>query len=467
MHTILVADDEKSMTEFLEIMLTREGYEVITTATAEGAIEQLEKGGIDLTITDINMPTAGGMAVMERAHTLDTELPVIMITAYASTENAVSAMKLGAYDYITKPFQVDEIKLTIAKALERRTDKAEIKRLKEEVTERYSFGGILGRSEKMLDLFRLIQKVADSRSSVLISGESGVGKEMVAKAIHFLSPNKNGPFYSINCGAMPEQLLESELFGHQKGSFTGAHADKRGLLELSDGGAFFLDEVGEAPLSIQVKLLRFLQEREFRRVGGVKDIKVSLRVIAATNRNLEEMIAKGEFREDLYYRLNIINLEIPPLRERRVDIPLLAARFLEQFATANNRVITSISSDAMKLLENHGWRGNVRELENVIERAVVLTSGPVIEIDSLPEEIKISSPDLENEEISIPNGGIDLDAKVEELEKDLLLKALSKTKGIKKEAAKILNLSFRSFRYKLSKHGIGGRTKEGGEQGDE
>ncbi|MBI5814328.1 MAG: sigma-54-dependent Fis family transcriptional regulator [Nitrospinae bacterium] len=465
MFTVLVADDEKSMTEFLEIMLNREGHEVITASTAEEAMDAITNREPDLVISDINMPKAGGMAVLRQAMGKDPDLPVIMITAYASTDTAVEAMKMGAYDYITKPFKVDEIKLTIAKALERRRDKAELRRLQDEVTQTYSIGGLLGKSEKMTQLFKLIRKVANSRSTVLITGESGTGKELVAKAIHYLSDRKDKPFHSINCGAMPEQLLESELFGHQKGAFTGAVADKKGLLEIADEGTFFFDEVGEAPQTIQVKMLRVLQEREFKRVGGVKDIKVDIRVIAATNQNLEELIKAGRFREDFFYRLNIITLSIPPLRDRKDDIPILVNRFIEKYAHEDNRRIASISGDAMTLLENHHWRGNVRELENVIERAVVLATGPRIETENLPDYVRFSNVELKEGALDMPEGGVDLEAVVSSIEKDLLLKALEKSGGKKKEAAKLVNLTFRSFRYKLAKYGIGGHDHE--DKGDE
>ena len=464
MFTILVADDEKSMTEFLEIMLNRDGYDVITASSAEEAMDAIEHRGVDLVITDINMPKAGGMAVLNRSIVRDKDLPVIMITAFASTDTAVEAMKMGAYDYITKPFRLDEIKLTISKALERRKDKAEIRRLKEETTRSYSAGDLLGKSEKMQGLFRLIRKVADSKSTVLVTGESGSGKELVAKAIHYLSDRKDKPFMSINCGAMPEQLLESELFGHQKGSFTGAHADKKGLMELAEGGTFFMDEIGETPLSVQVKMLRVLQEREFKRVGGVKDIKVDIRVIAATNQDLEELIKAGRFREDLFYRLNIITVDTPPLRERKDDIPILVTKFIEKYSREDSRRITSISSEAMSLLERYGWRGNVRELENVIERAVVLATEPRIETENLPDYIRNPTADTAAGIIEVPDDGLDLEGKLAAMEKEYLLKALEKSGGRKKEAARLVNLTFRSFRYKLSKYGI--KTEDKGDDAE-
>ena len=452
-RTILVADDEKSMREFLEIMLTREGHDVVCATTAEEAVETINARPVDLVISDIKMPQAGGLAVLARAMEKDPDVPVIMITAYASADTAVDAMKKGAYDYITKPFKIDEIKLVIAKALERRVDKEDLRRLKDEVEKSYSLGDLLGRSETMQELFKVIRKVAASRSTVLITGESGSGKELVAKAIHYLSPRKDKPFLSINCGAMPEPLLESELFGHQKGAFTGAHADKKGLLEVADGGTFLLDEVGDAPPSVQVKMLRTLQERQIKRVGGVKDINVDVRVIAATNQNLEELIKQGKFREDFFYRLNIIPINIPPLRERSEDIPLLVSRFIERYGKMNGRAGIRVSNGAMRLLERHHWRGNVRELENIIERAVVLAAGDLIEPENLPEEMLSGGP-------AMPDEGVDLEAAVAEVEKDLLLKALDSAGGNRKEAARLVKLTYRSFRYKLAKHGLAEAAKD-------
>lgn len=460
MLTILVADDEKSMREFLEIMLTREGYEVFVASTAQEAIEKISSRSIDLVISDINMPKTSGMAVLKSSIEIDSNIPVIMITAYAAADTAVKAMKMGAYDYITKPFNIDEIKLVVAKALERRKDKEELGRLKAEVAKSYGVGGdILGKSEPMRRIFSMINKMARSRSTVLITGESGTGKELVAKAIHYHSDRKNKPFLSVNCGAIPEQLLESELFGHQKGAFTGAISDKKGLLEIADGGAFMLDEIGEAPQSVQVKMLRVLQEREFKRVGGVKDIKVDVRIIAATNQNLEDLIKAGKFREDLFYRLSILPIHLPPLRDRKGDIPLLVSRFIEKYSDEVKRKNISISNEAMSLLESYNWRGNVRELENIIERAVVLTTGSLIEPENFPDEVRFYSPHTGKEPIDLPDEGVDLEEIVSCVERDLLLKALNRTSGKKKEAAKLVNLSFRSFRYKLAKYGIGAAGK--------
>ncbi|MDH5679319.1 MAG: sigma-54 dependent transcriptional regulator [Nitrospinota bacterium] len=464
MLTVLVADDERSMQEFFEVMLVREGYQVSLASTSEEAIGKIERRGIDLVITDINMPKATGMAVLKRSMEVDPDVPVIMITAFATTDTAVEAMKIGAYDYITKPFRVDEIKLVIAKALERRTDKTELKRLKDEVSRAYSLGNIIGKSEHMQSLFRMIKKVAASSSTVLVTGESGTGKELVAKAIHAASDRRDMPFLSINCGAMPEQLLESELFGHQRGSFTGAVGDKKGLLEVADKGTFLLDEVGEAPMSVQVKMLRVLQEREFKRVGGVQDIKVDVRIIAATNKNLEDEIKAGRFREDFFYRLNIIPLHIPPLRERREDIPLIVIKFIEKYGLENGKKGMTLSSETMELLERHQWRGNVRELENVIERAVVLANGMKITPENLPDEIRGGDGGVAQDPWGASGAGVDLEGMLTEMEKKYLVMALQKADGLKREAAKLVNMSFRSFRYKVKKYGIEDQEKDDDEE---
>ncbi|MFW2331724.1 MAG: sigma-54-dependent transcriptional regulator [Nitrospinota bacterium] len=456
MSRILVADDQSSIIELFEIMLAEEGYDVLTAKSAEEAISIIKGQSIDLVITDISMPKAGGMEVLSRSMEIDREVPVIMMTAFVSTDNVIEAMKNGAYYYITKPFKVEEVKILIQKALEQRTDRMELTRLKEEVADQYSLGDLFGRNYKMVELFKMIKKVASSRSNILIRGESGTGKELVAKAICHFSDRASKPFYSINCGAMPEGLLETELFGHKKGAFTGAYNDKKGLLELSDKGTFFLDEVGDAPLSVQVKLLRVLQEREFKRVGGTKDISVDVRFIAATNQNLNQKIEDGLFREDFYYRLNIISLSIPPLRERTEDIPLLASRFVERYAKENMKNISSISSEAMSLLEGHYWKGNVRELENVIERAVVLTNKEFIDVDALPSSIVNESTKL-NIAKSIDTNqsdSIDFDEVVRDVEKKLMIDALRKSSGVKKDAAQLLNITFRSFRYKYRKYGL-------------
>lgn len=455
---ILIADDERGMVEFLDIMLRKRGCRTHLACSAEEAIEALEREKIDLTITDINMPRAGGMAVLAKALEVDREAPVIMITAYASTDSAIEAMKLGAYDYITKPFKVDAITLTIEKALSRREDRIEIARLKSITPDPAHPAAALARlkSKSARDMLALIKKVAPTRANVLIRGESGSGKEIIARAIHHYSDRSSKPFYSINLGAIPETLLESELFGHQKGAFTGAAREKKGAFEEADGGVFFLDEIGDAPLSIQVKLLRALQEREFRRVGSTESRSVDLRFIAATNQDLEALIKEGRFREDLYYRLKVITIEAAPLRERKEDIPILAIGFIERFARENQKKTNAISAAAMRALERYPWRGNTRELENVIERAVALTNSETIETDNLPDEIlrPRESPIAQGPD-SDKNDTIDLEAFIARTERDIIEKTLRAKGGVKRETAQALSMSLRSLRYKISKYKIG------------
>ena len=454
MHTILVIDDERSMREFLSIMLGKEGYRAIAIDNGNDALEFISKNKYDLIITDIKMPKMSGIDILRESMALHPNTPVIMITAFASTEVAVEAMKLGAYDYITKPFNVDEIKIIIKNAIEKKSLFDENISLREELKGRYQFSNIVGKSDKIQKVFELIMKVANSRSTVLITGESGTGKELVARAIHHNSDRKDKPFVSISCGAIPETLLESELFGHQKGAFTGADSDKKGLFEVADGGTFFLDEVSEAPPSIQAKLLRVLQEKEFKRVGGVKDIKVDVRVIAATNKNLHKLIEEGKFREDLYYRLNVIPIELPPLRERKEDIPLLINHFINKYNFTNKKNIKGMTLKAMEMLERYIWRGNIRELENVIERAVTLETNDNIQADSLSDEIRNYRGEHLKTISEIPSEGVNLEDYITKIEKDIILSALEKTGWVKKKAAELLNMSFRSFRYKLQKYDI-------------
>lgn len=452
---ILVVDDEKSMCDFLEIMLKKEGYKVTATTDPKKALTALEKDFFHMVLTDIRMPEVDGFEILRRAKELNPDTLVIMITAYGSPEGAVEAMKEGAYDYITKPFQVDEVKLTIRKALERYLLWEENLRLRQLVEQRYQFWNIVGKSPRMLKVFDLIEKVSQAKVNVLILGESGTGKELVAKAIHYNSPRKNGPFVPINCGAIPETLLESELFGYVRGAFTGAVTSKRGLLEIASGGTLFLDEIGDLPLSLQVKLLRVIQEREFKRVGGTEDIKVDLRIIAASNQDLAEKIHKKEFREDLYYRLNVIQINLPPLRERREDIPLLVQHFVEKYSREMGKEVKGVTPEAMELLVNYDYPGNVRELENIIERSVTLETEPYItdkHIRSYMSE-RLLARDFPIK-VEIPEEGIDLNRVIEEIEKAFLLKALERTGGMKKKAAELLGMNFRAIRYKLAKYGL-------------
>lgn len=459
---ILIVDDEPSMREFLEIMLTREGYKVATASDGRDALNMLNKQMYDLIISDIQMPGMGGLELLKNIKDVSPDTEVIMITAYASTETAVEAMKDGAYDYITKPFKVDEIRLIIKKALEKKRLEVENLLLKREFRERYSFGNILGNSPEMLRVYDLIEKIGPTKTNVLIEGESGTGKELVAKAIHHQSPRRDKPFVAITCSAIPDGLMESELFGHMKGSFTGAIANKAGLFEMADGGTVFLDEIGELPLPIQVKLLRVVQERSFRRVGGTEDVAVDVRIVSATNRTLEEEVRKGNFREDLYYRLNVLQIKVPPLRERLSDIPVLAGHFLEKYAKEHGKDVVGITAEAMRLLGDYSYPGNVRELENIIERGVALEQGRQLAAESLPKFISEVSK-LDAHLTDIPSGGLDLEKAVGEYEKALLLKALDRAGGVKKRAAKLLKISFRSMRYRLEKFGLGGGEELEGE----
>jgi two-component system response regulator PilR (NtrC family) len=452
---ILVVDDEKSMCDFLEIMLQKEGYEVTSTTSGEKALELLDNNLYGMILTDIKMPGVDGFAVLRKAKEVSPDTVVIMITAYGSPEGAVTAIKEGAYDYVTKPFRVEEVKLTIKKALERSNLIKENIRLRQAVEERYKFWNLIGKSPKMQRVYELVEKVSQTKANVLITGESGTGKELVAKAIHYNSVRKEGSFVTLNCGAIPENLLESELFGHMKGSFTGAIANKRGLLETAEGGTLFMDEIGELPLPLQVKLLRVIQEREFKRVGGTDDIKVNVRIISASNQDLQQKVAHSSFREDLFYRLNVIQIKIPPLRERKEDITLLMNHFVQKYSTETGKKIEGITPEAMELLVSYDFPGNVRELENIIERSITLETTPTIterHIRSYLNERTISKgtpPSLE-----IPEEGIDLNKVVEDLERAFILKALEQTGGIKKKAAEILGMNFRAMRYKLAKYGF-------------
>jgi len=452
---ILVVDDERSMQEFLEIMLTKEGYHVRTAANGQEALALIRKNLFDLAILDIRMPKMDGIATLHHLKEISPDTVVLMITAYASTDTAIQAMKRGAYDYITKPFKVEEIKMTIRKALENKTLQTENVFLRQIVEDKCRLGNIIGNSPKMLKVFDFVKKISPTKTNVLISGDSGTGKELVAKAIHYNSPRRNNPFVILNCGAIPENLLESELFGHMRGAFTGAISNKRGLFEAADGGTLFLDEIGELPLSMQVKLLRVIQDREFTRVGGTEPIRVDVRIVSATNKNIDEAVQTGEFREDLFYRLNVIHLKLPNLRERKDDIPLLARHFLRRFSKELETNIRHITPEAMKRLMNYDYPGNVRELQNIIERAVALESSDVLTTQNLSSYMD-ERRDLTCGEIllEIPKDGIDLEQVVEDLEKTLILKALEKTKGIKKRAAELLHINFRSMRYRLEKYGL-------------
>ncbi|MBM4146238.1 MAG: sigma-54-dependent Fis family transcriptional regulator [Nitrospira sp.] len=450
---ILIVEDEKSMREVLKILLEGEHHKIATASDGLEGLSYLDKDIFDLVITDIKMPKANGFDVLKKVKEISPDTIVIMITAYANKETAIEAMKLGAYDYISKPFNIDEIRLIVRKAIEKKKEKDELSLLREKVEASFTLENIIGKSPSMQEMFKLIPRIAQSNSNVLIIGESGSGKELVASAVHNLSQRKEKNFLTINCATFPEGLLESELFGHMKGAFTGALYNKQGLFEIADGGSMFLDEIGEMPTNLQAKLLRVLENGTFRRVGGTTDIKVDIRIISATNKDLKEEIAAERFREDLYYRLNVVPINIPPLRERKQDIPLLAEHFLRKISGNTKR----ITSDAMKMLIDNPWKGNVRELDNVIERVALLTDKEEITPSDLPPEI-VGGAGYVIEMKGIPaitDEGVDIDKIVEEIERKYLLQALEKTGGVKTEAAKLLKLSFRSFRHRLHKYGIG------------
>ncbi|KYG64945.1 Fis family transcriptional regulator [Bdellovibrio bacteriovorus] len=454
---ILVVDDEESIREFLEIMLKKEGYEVTLAEDGQKAKDLLTKKTFDMIISDLQMPHVTGIELLKHVKESYPDTVFMLITAFGTTETAVEAMKMGAYDYLTKPFKIDEVRMNIQNALRSRNLEVENRTLKKELVKEYSFQNMVGNSQAMHAIYDMVKRVAMTPTNVLITGESGTGKEVVAKAIHYNGPLKDRPFVTVNCGAIPENLMESEMFGHKKGSFTGAVADKAGLFEVADGGTLFLDEVGELPLTIQVKLLRAIQERVIRRVGATDDNKVEVRIIAATNRNLEEMVAKGGFRQDLFYRLNVINIKTPSLRERRDDVPLLANHFLKKYNERLNKSIGAISAEAMEILKKYDYPGNVRELENLIERTVALEGGATILPESLPPMVNTASGRkmASSNEIEIGDDGVDLDKVMGQIEKELLVKAIHAAGGVKKRAAKLLHISFRSMRYRIEKYNLG------------
>ncbi len=449
---ILVVDDERSMQEFLEILLRKEGYDVATAGDVPGALVALDSDDFDLVISDIQMPDRSGLDLLRSLRQAQPDVVVIMITAFATTETALAAMKEGAYDYITKPFKVDEIKLVVKKALEKKLLAAENARLRHELRSERQQRPLVGNSPRMQQLYEMIGRVAATKTNVLIVGESGTGKELVARAIHAESDRADKSFVALNCAAIPENLLESELFGHVKGAFTGAVGNKAGLFELADLGTLFLDEVGELTPPLQVKLLRAIQEKTIRRVGGTSDRRVDVRILAATNRRLEEEVSAGRFREDLYYRLNVIQLPLPPLRERMEDLPLLVHHFVEKYTRELGKSVRGVTEDAMERLRAHAYPGNVRELENVIERAVALARGEWIDREALPPALL--HPPAQKTSAALPQGSVDLDNLVADYERGLLVEALRRAGGVKKRAAHLLGISFRSFRYRLEKLGL-------------
>jgi len=452
---VLIVDDEQSMRDMLRIVLRREGYHVSVARDGKEAIEILRNHPVDLLLSDIRMPEVSGVDVLRVAKDLNRDIIAIMMTAFASTDTAVEALRLGANDYFTKPFSMDELRLKVRHHLETRRLRQENALLKRALGTSHQFCDLIGRSEPMLALFRMIETIGRTNSTVLITGESGTGKDLVARAIHFHSLRREQPFVAVNCGAVPETLLESELFGHMRGAFTGAESNKKGLMEVAERGTIFLDEIGEMNATMQVKLLRVLQDRKFRRLGGTDEVQADIRVIAATNQDLPRRVEEGKFREDLFYRINVISIELPPLRDRREDIPLLAEHFLAKFAAEMDKPVRTIAHEAMDMLVAYEWRGNVRELENVIERAVALEQTAAVLPETLPEPIRRGLSTRSAAAVAeLPNAGIDLEAHVEDIYREHIAQALKRSGGVQVKAAEMLGMSFRSFRYYAKKFNI-------------
>lgn len=436
---ILVIDDEEVLQDILARLITKEGHTPFVARTGEEGLLLLEREEIDLVLLDLMLPSMSGEDVLRQIRRQDPDQVVVVVTAFSSIEGAISAMREGAFHYIPKPFKNEEVLVTLRKGLEQRRLATENKRLREQLRQRFGLDNIIGKSKPMQQIFELIELAAPSKSNILITGESGTGKELVAKAIHHHSRRAHGPFITVNSGSMPADLLESNLFGHVKGSFTGAISNKKGLFEVAQGGSIFFDEIGNVPLETQAKLLRVIQEKEFMRLGGVDTQKADVRIVAATNANLEALVARGTFREDLYYRLNVISVQLPPIRERPEDIPLLVHHFLQSFARENEKPITEVTSAAMRLLVDYHWPGNVRELENAIERAVVLSSGTTLDVDLLPRALRqavAAPPPLPADS----DNGLSFKDAISSYERQLILRALQHAGGVQKRAAELLQL---------------------------
>jgi len=450
MEKILIIDDEKSILDLLSVVFEKEGYSVETSLSATRAVDLIDKQDFDLIISDIKMPKMSGMELLRYVRENRPDIPIVMITAYGTIKQAVEALKAGAADYVVKPFDVEELKIIVAQGLEKKRLKEENIFLKKELKEKYDFENMVGKSKTMKEIYNLIEKLAVTDSTVLIAGESGTGKEVAARAVHFLSARRERSFVSLNCGALPENLLESELFGHVKGSFTGAVATKKGMFEVAEKGTLFLDEVSEMSPWTQVKLLRALQDKKIRRVGGTEEIPVDVRIIAATNQDLKQRIEEGKFREDLFYRLNVISFEMPPLRNRKEDIPLLVTLFLEKFCNGMGRPIKRIAPEVFNVFESYPWPGNVRELENMIERVVAIEERETITRESLPKEMLLPNKKQEIE-LSLQSD-FDLNAKMDEISSNYVQQALLESRGNLKEAASLLGINYRSLRYLIEKH---------------
>ena len=451
-RSVLIVDDEVGTRESIKMILKND-YEVFLAKDAEEAFFQIKEHSPDVVLLDIILPDIDGLKVLEKVKESDPDLIVIMITATKTIKTAVEAMKLGAYDYVTKPFDIDELRLIISRSLSTQALEKEVKYLRKEIDKGFSIGNIIGKSKVMENIFKVVRQIADSKSTVLIMGESGTGKELISRAIHYNSNRKNYPFVTINCAAIPETLIESELFGHERGAFTNAIEKKLGRFEIAQHGTLFLDEIGELSLSTQAKILRFLEEKEFNRVGGSKTIKVDVRLITATNRDLTQLLKKGEFREDLYYRINVVPIVIPPLRERKDDIPMLLEHFIKKFNAENNKNIKGISKEALELMMNYDWPGNVRELENLIERIIALTSNEYIQHNELPFSL-INIPKINGLKESVLNGKVSFLEAEEEFEKGIILDALKRANYVQSHAAEMLRISRRILKYKMEKLGI-------------
>jgi DNA-binding NtrC family response regulator len=453
MDNVIIIDDEKSLLDLLSVVFKKEGYGVKTALSAAKAFEIIDREDIDLVVTDIKMPETDGMEVLRHVRETRPDVPVVMITAYGSINQAVETLKAGALDYVVKPFDVEELKIIVARGLAERRLKQENIRLKRDLKERYSFENMIGKSRAMQEIYTLIEKVASTDSTVLVTGESGTGKEMAARAIHFQSGRRDNQFVSINCAALPENLLESELFGHTKGSFTGAVADKKGMFEVATRGTLFLDEVGDMSPWTQVKLLRALQERKVRRVGGTEEIAVDVRIIAATNRDLKKRILEGKFREELFYRLNVISFDMPPLRRRTEDIPLLVTFFLQKYCDRLAKKTKRFTPEVIGLLEAYAWPGNIRELENVIERIVAIEDRETVTVGCLPKEI-ISPQKAKHETQYFFEPGFNLTVYLDDVAKNYVSQALTATGGSIQKAAPLLGISYRTMRYLIGKFSL-------------
>jgi DNA-binding NtrC family response regulator len=450
---ILIVDDEEVLRDVLDAVLRREGFEVIPAASGEEALNVLEGEDVDLVILDVMLPGISGIDTLRAIRIANPHLPVIVITAFSSIDGAIDAMKQGAFHYIPKPFKNEEVIITVNKALEQRRLTHENERLKAELSDKYAYSNIIGKSETMRKVFDLIRLAAPSRSNILVQGESGTGKELVAKAIHHASPRARNAFVTVNSGSLPPELLESSLFGHMKGAFTGAIATKRGLFEVADGGSIFLDEIGNINLETQAKLLRVIQEKEFMRLGSVETIKVDVRIIAATNADLQKLMAESRFREDLYYRLNVITIQLPPLRRKREDIPLLINHFLEKYSEENKRRVLEVTPDAMRILMDHHWPGNVRELENTIERAVVLCTGDRVTPELLPDYLRFPAR-TDQPAMIVPQEGISLKDAVSNYERTMILQSLEIAHGVQKRAAELLQVKPSTLNEMMKRLGI-------------